>query len=493
MHIYKNPAYRRVVFIGLLLQVITAWFSVGYNYPDEHFQVFEFCNYKLGFSPASALPWEYTAQIRSAMQPFMVYCVARVLLAINLYNPFSLAFLFRLAMGLLTWAVTNRLARQLLPEFITDKGKKLFIWCAYLLWFVPYVGVRFSAENFAGLLFMLSLSYLLDTADTTRKQGLKWAFAGLLLGLALYMRLQIGFAYVGLAIYLLFIRKTNWLNLATLIITGILGIGISVAVDRWFYGAWIFPPYNYYYTQIVQNIAAKWGVYPWWYYFKMFFETAVPPISIVLLLFFFLGLIRKPKHIISVSTITFLIGHMIIGHKELRFLFPVILPFIFLACVGVDSWLARRPLHKAVLISFRVIVGLNIALLLFKAFTPAQEAVNYFRYIYNHSKESNDTLLAIERSPYDMDNLEANFYKPQGLKVLVIANASAIDSLKDTLGNSPVLLIDQYKKDQHYSQTYKNELQYCIFPDWVLHVNVNNWQDRSRIWAIYRLTPAGIN
>ena len=195
-----DTPYRKIFWLGLLVQVIAAWFSVGYNHSDEHFQVLEFCNYKLGLSPASALPWEFGAQCRAGLQPFIAFCVCRGLQLIGLYNPFRAAFLLRLGMGLLTWVVTCRIVLLMLPQFVTDKGKRAYVWCSFLLWFVPYIGVRFSAESFSGVLFFLAISLLLDlNGYTSTKRNLRLLFAGLLLGFTLVLRLQMAFAFAGLA------------------------------------------------------------------------------------------------------------------------------------------------------------------------------------------------------------------------------------------------------------------------------------------------------
>src|ERR1700712_3368157 len=151
MDIFAAKQYRTYFLLGLLLTITTAYFSVGYHHPDEHYQVFEFANYKLGFSPASDLTWEFAAQCRPAFQPFFVFCLAKALLAIHLYNPFWVAFLVRLMMGILTWWLSCKLILFLLPTFKTEIGKKSYVWCSMFLWFIPYINVRFSSENIAGL------------------------------------------------------------------------------------------------------------------------------------------------------------------------------------------------------------------------------------------------------------------------------------------------------------------------------------------------------
>ncbi len=64
----------KLFFIGLfvmvlLVNVITAYFSVGYYHTDEHVHILGFMNYKLGQNPQNNLPIEFFLQMRSWMLP----------------------------------------------------------------------------------------------------------------------------------------------------------------------------------------------------------------------------------------------------------------------------------------------------------------------------------------------------------------------------------------------------------------------------------------
>ena len=59
-----DKTLRRSLVILTVVTVVTAWFSVTFYFPDEHFQVLEFMSFKLGITPASSLPWEICALIR---------------------------------------------------------------------------------------------------------------------------------------------------------------------------------------------------------------------------------------------------------------------------------------------------------------------------------------------------------------------------------------------------------------------------------------------
>ncbi|MEO6759288.1 MAG: hypothetical protein ABIO24_07520, partial [Saprospiraceae bacterium] len=62
---------------GFLVYGVTAWFSAGYHHPDEHFQLLELANYKLGGTTAAELSWEFRDRIRPGLQPWIACEVIR--------------------------------------------------------------------------------------------------------------------------------------------------------------------------------------------------------------------------------------------------------------------------------------------------------------------------------------------------------------------------------------------------------------------------------
>src|SRR5665213_2550277 len=74
---------RRSLMILAAVTLVTAWFSVMFYFPDEHYQVLEFMSFKLGITPASELPWEFSARIRPWFQPALYFLIARPLSAVG--------------------------------------------------------------------------------------------------------------------------------------------------------------------------------------------------------------------------------------------------------------------------------------------------------------------------------------------------------------------------------------------------------------------------
>lgn len=488
MNLAAHKKYRRSFLLGLLVLVVTSWFSVGYNHPDEHFQVLEFCNYKLFHSPLADLPWEYSNHCRSALQPFVAFGLCKSMVALGVYDPFIAAFLLRLGMSILAWWVTCRMVLLLLPEFVTPRGRDIFVGCNFFLWFVPYLGVRFSAENTSAVFFFLALSFIMQEGGAGKRRRVISLFvAGLLLGFTLFLRLQMGFAFVGLAVWMLFFKKVPFTEIAMLIFGGLVAAGLSVLVDYWFYGVWFFSPYNYFNVNIIQNVAAKFGVQPWWYYFVLFFQYGFAPLALCLIPLFFIGVWKKPRHVMALICVPFFLGHFLVGHKEMRFLFPLSYAFIFLISTGIDTLLQNPAWGQSKLFNgfYKLMVGLNIGMLVFKMFMPSQEVIRYFEFISGYSKKHNTTLIAFNKSPFRLDTAVLNFYKPNKVEVVVLHNPDSLTTvLNDTAGRSYIFLSHDLHPEKQLPNCHTERL-YSFFPDWLLAINLNHWQDRSNIWAVY--------
>jgi GPI mannosyltransferase 3 len=71
----------KLLFTILFIVIVfaAAYNSHGYYHGDEHWQILEYSNYKIGQIPASQLAWEFNEKIRSGIQPAMVYGLIKAL------------------------------------------------------------------------------------------------------------------------------------------------------------------------------------------------------------------------------------------------------------------------------------------------------------------------------------------------------------------------------------------------------------------------------
>lgn len=478
--------YSNWYLLGFTVFIVTAIFSSGYHNHDEHFQVLEFCNYKLGLSSSTDLPWEFGAKIRPGIQPLLAWSLAKVLTVVNLYNPFTLAFLLRLFMAILSWLAITRLIKLLLPDFVHERGKVLFILCSLLLWFVPYTSVRFSAEGFSGMLFCFAAYNILLPNQHSGKRYGQLLVAGALLGFAWYARVQLGLALVGMAIWILFVAKWQFRYYSVMLLSFIAAVGLGFCADYWLYHEWVFTPYRYFDVNILHSKAAEFGVSPWWGYFELFIMNGVPPISIVLLILFFRGVWKKPLHLFTLCCLAFTVGHFFIGHKEMRFLFPMVISFVYIVSIGIDSLLQLQK-RKLYTIGLKVLVFMNIALLVYRGVSPAQDTVNFYKYMYQQTPASttdSTILYSVGSSPYNIITLNVNFYKHPQLAVRVIDSISQIPVGTQHANSyffSPRIL------DAEVIKQYGMTPVYSTLPAWLRNFNFNNWQERTKISTLYKI------
>jgi hypothetical protein len=79
-----------------LVYIAVAVNSNGFNNADEHFQIIEFAQFKLGNSDPSALAWEFHSQVRPGLQPFMCFSIFKFLKFLGINDPYTLSFALRL-------------------------------------------------------------------------------------------------------------------------------------------------------------------------------------------------------------------------------------------------------------------------------------------------------------------------------------------------------------------------------------------------------------
>ncbi len=110
-------AVRRIYLTAGLVFLLTAWFSVGFNHFDEHFQIIEFAGLKLGLTEKTNLPWEFDCEMRPALQPFVVFSIYKAAALTGITNPFHISFVVRLLSAMLTFLSIHMVIRLFAPEF----------------------------------------------------------------------------------------------------------------------------------------------------------------------------------------------------------------------------------------------------------------------------------------------------------------------------------------------------------------------------------------
>jgi len=197
--------------------------------------------------------------------------------------------------------------------------------------------VRTSSEAMSGALFAIGLAFAIG-----ERSGRRLALAGLFCGLAFECRYQIAFMGLGLFAWLAIIARVRWAGLATFLGGGLCAMLLGTLADRWGYGAWVFPPYNYFHFNIVQGVAAKqFGSEPVFAFLYLMPAQIFFAITLILMAALVAMWLRNPKHVLSWTTLPFVLAHMAAAHKEARFLFPMAIMATAFPVLGFSPHLPR--------------------------------------------------------------------------------------------------------------------------------------------------------
>lgn len=451
--------------VAFALYTAAAWYGTGYYHPDEHYQLIEFAGLKTGANSAHELAWEYQEEIRPALQPYICLAIFTLLKWMHITDPYILAFSLRLITALLAVCIIRRFLLALLPSFSQPAFRVLAL-LSYFLWFMPYLNTRFSSEIWSGLAVLLAVSLVLSEAPLKR-----WHYftAGLLLGIAFYCRFQTAFMSTGMLAWLFFVKRADkwswpWTG------TGIfMALVAGCLADILFYGHPVFTFLNYFDINIVEGAAARFGTTPWYYYFYYIVTSALEPLGILILAALCIMLTLSYRNIFIWIVIPFFFAHMLIAHKEGRFLFPAMyyVPVLLVQAYGLArGYLQRYHMLKYLFFPLMVSAVLyNAAALVAIPFKPAangRKAITL--YVHEQYGSGCISLLHTFRSnPYTpWPALKENFYTE---KCLTTTDVRMQNNLYDSV---PALFV--CKQSEHPSAILPGTTWYELkkgIPSWI--------------------------
>jgi phosphatidylinositol glycan class B len=380
-------ALQRSLLILGCVTLITAWFSNTFYFPDEHFQILEFMGHRLGITPGSELPWEFSARIRPWFQPLVYFLVAKPLLALGLHDMFAIVFVLRLLTGLFSLAALAAFAKAILPTIAGEEEKRAFVRYLPLFGFLPYLFVRTSSETFSAAFFALALAVALGAKTVPRL-----ALAGLLCGLAFESRYQTGLLGLGLFAWLAVVARLR-ASLAAFLGGGLAALLIGAVADHWGYGTWVFPPLGYVDVNLVQGVAAhQFGREPVFAYLYLLPAQIFFAITLVLMAGMAAMWLRNPRHVVTWTTLPFVLAHVLIAHKEARFLFPLAVLATAFPVLGFSPRLPRwqktfeRLWRWRKSASAKIVTAISVAAMVYFALYPfgVRPHMPMAQYLYRH-------------------------------------------------------------------------------------------------------------
>lgn len=441
-----------VYVLNLLFYGLTAINSVGYYHADEHYQTIEFSGFLRGTHTLDEMPWEYSNRMRSALLPTAAYGIISIANAVGVGNPFTIAATMRLLTAFFALFVVFRFARHLNRRLNFHDQYQALLPLSFLLWFMPFLAVRFSSETWGGLLFLLGLLPFISAAPNTSRKT--YALTGLLFGLSMLCRFQMGFAITGWLIWFVMHRKSELNGLLSSLGALLLTLLAGALLDGWFYGEPTFALFNYVYAFFENTAPSDFDSSLWYSYIDLTLRGMGAAIALPILAAWLYLVFRKPFHVLSLTTVMFIVAHAAVGHKELRFLMPMafLLPAILVEVVSdLATMLQKTRQRRFLRFGLGVLLAIQLPGLFAMAITPAGQGyggtMHYLR--ANYLNQRVNIISPKWANPFDpWGGLPAKFYCWDGLQLTALANLCDLnaDQLDSTSVNVVVIrTIDRTK------------------------------------------------
>jgi phosphatidylinositol glycan class B len=293
----------------------------------------------------------------------------------------------------------------------------------------------------------------------------------------------------GLGLWILVFSKRRFTESAFILIGFTLAFLLGAYADYMFYGESVFPAFNYFEQNLLQDKVSSFGVHPIWWYISDIFLRAFPPFSLLLIGGFVYFMIKYPKSPITWSMIPFLLVHFLIGHKEERFLYPLIylLPLVltkaYLALplrFRSDGWAKVSTMGASIFLWFNALV------LLVVLSKPPEDSIGLYKHVY-HVHRHIDTLYYVKDEPISGASIPVFYYKHRNLE-----KVNLTDTVGLTLPEEFICFFLADREAQAYFTGYRGEIIFSSFPDWIYSFNFNNWLDRSKPEYLYKFTKEGL-
>jgi phosphatidylinositol glycan class B len=416
----RSPYIFQFLFLFITLfsiYFLSSIYSLGYYHGDEHFQIIEFMSYKLGLIPKESLPWEFKERLRPWLAPFLYFQITKIAEAFGVNSHFTQAFLFRFVtmfFGIITLLYIGYNSRYALSK---KRFRPVILWLIGLTFFMPMFIVRISSENLSALSFWSGASLLLYTIKKKQTVG-NFLFVGILFGLAFQFRYQIAFMLFGACLWALVIERVKILRMSVLMFGFFIISGMGILIDKWGYGEWTFAPYNYFYANLIEKKADLFGVLPWDGYFTLFFLEFYTLPGLFLLSAISIFCFMFYKHFYSWCILPFLLVHFYIGHKETRFLFPIlyisipILYIMFESIYKISNNIFKEMLKSLVM----TLLILNFLFLPYFVFMPPERNMKVIKFINENFPDIKTVFYNINDPFKARGFIPLYFYTPQGLK-----------------------------------------------------------------------------
>lgn len=376
--------------LALLLRIAVFHFAPSIYWADEIFQTQEPAH-QLAFGPG-VVTWEYRLGLRSWVLPAVI---AVIMKTTAWMGPGSSGYIYATALFFTLVSLTVVWFAFFWCRRYFDVDCALLAAFSTAVWFeLVNFAPRALDEVLAGNLFLPAIYLGSVATDPQSENRFRLVLTGLLLGLAVCLRIQYAPAALLAGIWIIARNaKARWRPVCAGVFVVVLAFGFADAIT------WSIPYYSYwaYFREnILNHKAASFGVLPWYYYFVALFVHTGP-----LAIFALIGVRRSP--ILGWISLAILLPHSVIAHKEFRYIYPVLPILLVLAAIGQMDFLkfVGRRLRWNLSAQFSsliaAVVVLSCSLALASAFPRWKKARGGLRAFARLSEDANACGVALSQ------------------------------------------------------------------------------------------------
>jgi len=429
--IIKNHVFI-IIFISVSFHLLSSIFSLGWYNTDEQSCVLEYLNSKLGFESNRCF-FNYSKEnliliqkIRSWFQPFFYFIIAKTTFFIHNNEAFLLTIIIKLFSSFIGFLSIYYFYNITKNHFKQSISQKIYFLLTFLFWFYPFLHARTSQENLSISFLFLSIALYFQIKDKFKLST--YLVLGLLLSLTFFLRYNLGISLLFLVIWdFLYSKKTLKLKILSyciFIIVGLVLLIIELLVNIWGYDV----PLNNI-SEILKSITSinflfygnfnnNMSQEPIYWYFEKILLDFLPPTSLIVLISLIFFWIKSFKTEITFLTLPFFVVHCFIGHKELRYIFPVLAFAPYFITYILDKYYNLFLNNKILFRSLYFLFAINIIGLIFISLTPLQSELKILKKIYNNNDikkiffvNDRDNIKRYESlNPFYLKNVTINYY-----------------------------------------------------------------------------------
>lgn len=478
-------SFKLILFAAILVRLVAAIFSQGYGMHDDHFLIIESsASWVDGYDYNRWLPWTEGNRGKPEGHSFtyvgLNFIYFWIMKFIGIINPKVLMLFNRLIHAAFSMIVVYYGMK--ITERLSDrKTAGMAGWLLALLWIMPFVSVRNLVEV-AALPMLVYGMWLMLKKETAKN----FLIAGLLIGLSVSFRYQIGVFAMGVAAYYFF--KWQFKLFAVFSIGVLIIFGITQGLVDYFIWGYPFAEMISYLTY---NMTEGTTYLPNQNYF-MYFIVLIGCLFVPLGLLVGYGFFRSYRQcaFLFVPTFAFIIFHTLYPNRQERFILSVLPFFIILGVMGYQKLTDFKGKERLWKISYSAFWFFNIPFLFFAVTMYSKKSrVEAMYHLYDNGMKDERVLL--EGSASNRVSMMPKFYSKDWHTVFI----ERTDTSQDLTNNSQmkfdyIFFFDEKDLDKRiaqYKEVYPNmELSKKSYPSTIdvmlRELNPRNANEYIEIW-----------